>query len=87
MYLNQIKIGLIALCLMMLNACSTQQEIIKSLILCPQTTECSAYSPQIRTNGELAEAYLQTQHHLDLCIIENSSLKKCMDEFNKKEQP
>ncbi|WP_219860936.1 Rz1-like lysis system protein LysC, partial [Haemophilus influenzae] len=30
MYLNQIKIGLIALCLMMLNACSTQQEIIKS---------------------------------------------------------
>ncbi|WP_434101286.1 Rz1-like lysis system protein LysC [Haemophilus influenzae] len=56
-------------------------------MLCPQTTECSAYSPQIRTNGELTEAYLQTQHHLDLCIIENSSLKKCMEEFNKKEQP
>ena len=45
--------------------------------------ECGQISPQIRTNGELAEAYQQTQHRLNLCVIENDSLKKCIEEFNK----
>jgi hypothetical protein len=65
-----------------LAACSTTQ-VIKQPILCPTATECGQFSPPIRTNGELAEAYQQTQHRLNLCVIENDSLKKCIEEFNK----
>ncbi|WP_241008913.1 Rz1-like lysis system protein LysC [Aggregatibacter actinomycetemcomitans] len=63
-------------------ACSTTQ-IIKQPILCPTAAECGQFSPQIRTNGELAEAYQQAQHHLNLCVIENDSLKNCIKDFNR----
>ncbi|WP_077423445.1 Rz1-like lysis system protein LysC [Rodentibacter myodis] len=86
MRLNNIKRGLIALCLTACAACSTPPQIIKSPILCPQVAECGRFSPPIRTNGELAEAYQQTQHRLNLCVIENDSLKKCIEDFNQKEQ-
>nr|WP_297929470.1 Rz1-like lysis system protein LysC [uncultured Aggregatibacter sp.] len=68
---------------MMLSACSSAPKIIKQPILCPTAAECGQFAPQIRTNGELAEAYQQTQHRLNLCVIENDSLKKCIEEFNK----
>ncbi|WP_077478414.1 Rz1-like lysis system protein LysC [Rodentibacter trehalosifermentans] len=86
MYLNSIKLGLIALSLMTCAACSTAPQIIKQPILCPQTAECGQFSPQIRTNGELAEAYQQAQHQLNLCVIENHSLKQCIDSFNQQEK-
>lgn len=76
------KNGLILLSLMTLAACSTTQ-IIKQPILCPTAAECGQFAPQIRTNGELAEAYQQTQHRLNLCVIENDSLKQCIETFNK----
>ena len=76
------KNGLILLSLVTLAACSTTQ-VIKQPILCPTATECGQISPPIRTNGELAEAYQQTQHRLNLCVIENNSLKQCIDDFNK----
>ena len=76
------KNGLILLSLVTLAACSTTQ-VIKQPILCPTATECGQFSPPIRTNGDLAEAYQQTQHRLNLCVIENDSLKKCIEEFNK----
>ena len=86
MHLNNIKLGLIALFLIACVACSTAPQIIKQPILCPQAQECTAYAPQVRTNGELAEAYQQTQHKLNLCVIENNSLKTCIEEFNKESQ-
>ncbi|WP_255618270.1 MULTISPECIES: Rz1-like lysis system protein LysC [Rodentibacter] len=67
-------------------ACSTTPQIIKQPILCPQTAECGQISPQIRTNGDLAQAYQQARQKLNLCVIENDSLKNCIEEFNKKEQ-
>ena len=76
------KNGLILLSLVTLAACSTTQ-VIKQPILCPTATECGQISPPIRTNGELAEAYQQTQHRLNLCVIENDSLKQCIETFNK----
>lgn len=83
MHLKNTKTGLIPLCLMMLSACSSAPKIIKQPILCPKATECGQISPPIRTNGELAEAYQQTQHRLNLCVIENDSLKQCIETFNK----
>lgn len=82
MPLKIIKNGLILLSLMTLAACSTTQ-IIKQPILCPTAAECGQFAPPIRTNGELAEAYQQTQHRLNLCVIENDSLKQCIETFNK----
>ena len=76
------KNGLILLSLVTLAACSTTQ-VIKQPILCPTATECGQFSPPIRTNGELAEAYQQTKHRLNLCVIENDSLKQCIETFNK----
>lgn len=76
------KNGLILLSLVTLAACSTTQ-VIKQPILCPTAAECGQISPPIRTNGELAEAYQQTQHRLNLCVIENDSLKQCIETFNK----
>ena len=76
------KNGLILLSLVTLAACSTTQ-VIKQPILCPTAAECGQFAPQIRTNGELAEAYQQTQHRLNLCVIENDSLKQCIETFNK----
>ena len=40
----------------------------------------------IKTNGDLANAYLQSQQKLSVCIVENQALKKCIDEFNKQEK-
>lgn len=71
---------------MMLAACSTTQKVIKQPILCPQVAECAPFAVTIKTNGDLANAYLQSQQKLSVCIVENQALKKCIDEFNKREK-
>lgn len=86
MHLKNTKIGLILLSLMMLAACSTTPKIIKQPILCPQVAECTPFAATIKTNGDLANAYLQSQQKLRVCIVENQALKKCIDEFNKQEK-
>ncbi|WP_143538956.1 Rz1-like lysis system protein LysC [Rodentibacter ratti] len=85
MHLNNIKLGLIAAFLMTCAACSTAPQVIKQPILCPQTNECDRFAPKITTNGELAEAYQTTQHKLNLCVMENESLKTCIENYNKKD--
>ncbi|WP_080735139.1 Rz1-like lysis system protein LysC [Gallibacterium anatis] len=86
MHLTNTKIGLISLCLLMCNACSTQTVPQPRPILCPQSNECGGFSVQIRTNGELAKAYVQAQQHLALCITENQALKQCITEFNQQDK-
>ena len=71
---------------MTLAACSTTPKIIKHPILCPQVAECTPFVSTIKTNGDLANAYLQSQQKLSVCIVENQALKKCIDEFNKQEK-
>nr|DAV26765.1 MAG TPA: hypothetical protein [Caudoviricetes sp.] len=44
------------------------------------------FAATIKTNGDLANAYLQSQQKLSVCIVENQALKKCIDEFNKQEK-
>ena len=86
MHLKNTKIGLTLLSQMMLAACSTAPKIIKQPILCPQVAECTPFGTTIKTNGDLANAYLQSQQKLSVCIVENQALKKCIDEFNKQEK-
>lgn len=86
MRLNNIKLGLIALFLTACAACSTAPQVIKQPILCPQANECGRFLPHITTNGELAEAYQQTQHKLNLCVMENETMKTCIEDYNKKDK-
>lgn len=82
MHWQKTKRGLMALSLTMLAACSTKTEYLKPRILCPKADECQAYTPAIRTQGELAEAYLQTQHRLSACVLEKQALEQCIQTFN-----
>lgn len=86
MHWQKTKRGLMALSLMMLLGCSTKIEYLKPKILCPKADECQAYAPTIRTQGELAEAYLQTQHRLNACVVEKQALEHCIQTFNEKSQ-
>lgn len=74
---------------MMLVGCSTAPTVIKQPILCPMANECGQISSknEIRTNGELATAYQQSQQILELCLVEIQSLKDCIENFNQTAEP
>ncbi|WP_439257142.1 Rz1-like lysis system protein LysC [Lonepinella sp. BR2271] len=80
-----IKVGVIALCLMMLVGCSSNVEIvpIQAKILCPTTNHCQAVTlKDIKTNRDLALALDHALNQTDLCVTELQALTQCIDTFN-----
>ena len=71
---------------LLLAACAAKQPETRAarpaLLLCPAVPECATPSADIRTNGELAGAYLDTSAALDRCRIARDTLQHCIDRHN-----
>ncbi|MCG6503504.1 Rz1-like lysis system protein LysC [Kingella sp. SNUBH-2017] len=70
----------------LLAACTARQPENRAarsaLLLCPNVPECRAPEADIRTNGELADAYLATAAALEQCRIARNTLQHCIDSHN-----
>lgn len=71
---------------LLLAACTARQPENRAarptLLLCPNVPECTAPEADIRTNGELADAYLATAAALEQCRIARNTLQYCIDRHN-----
>lgn len=71
---------------LLLAACAAKQPESRTarptLLLCPAVPECAAPDTDIRTNGELARAYLDTSAALERCRIARDTLQHCIDRHN-----
>lgn len=69
---------------MILSACSMQETVpIKSLVVCPQVTECKAMTNlRITKNQDLATALNQSLDRLDICVIAYRTLNECIQNHN-----
>ncbi|WP_235961567.1 Rz1-like lysis system protein LysC [Spirabiliibacterium mucosae] len=80
-----IKAGLIAVCLLALHACSTneaQPVVLNTPLLCPQVSECKAQTPHITTNKDLVMALDNALNGLEQCEIINRTLQNCIAHYN-----
>lgn len=79
------RYALIAVVLL-LAACTARQPENRAarptMLLCPNVPECTAPEADIRTNGELARAYLDTAAALEQCRIARNTLQHCIDRHN-----
>ncbi|WP_424765414.1 Rz1-like lysis system protein LysC [Necropsobacter rosorum] len=83
MYCNNIKTGAILMCLMISAGCSTNEKIpVKQPLLCPQTDNCRQITVSIQKNRDFATALDKSLNQTDLCVLENTALKKCIADFN-----
>ncbi|MBV7387459.1 Rz1-like lysis system protein LysC [Pasteurellaceae bacterium TAE3-ERU1] len=83
--MRAIKAGLIAVCLLALHACSTNEEqsvVINAPLLCPQVSECKAQMPHIATNKDLVIALDNALNGLEQCEIINRTLQNCIANYN-----
>lgn len=84
--MNKIKLGAISLCLMILNACSTQtvyRTAPTAPILCPTTALCTAQVRfKLNTNGDFATALDRTLGQLEICAIGHHALQSCINQHN-----
>ncbi|WP_420358865.1 Rz1-like lysis system protein LysC [Rodentibacter pneumotropicus] len=81
--MQKIKFGVMAACLPMLPACSTNEPQINNLpLICPQITECRPLNVNIRTNGDLADSLNQALDRLEICAKAYTAVNKCITDFN-----
>lgn len=73
-----------SLCLMMLFACSNSaQKPVKVSLICPQTVDCqSVENIQIKTNGDLINAFDNALTRLDKCTVAYQVMVDCVNDFN-----
>ncbi|WP_409501140.1 Rz1-like lysis system protein LysC [Mannheimia glucosida] len=67
----------------MLFGCSKSvPDVAKQKLICPQTTECRAISPQVNTNGLMAQSLNEALDKLDVCVIAYQAITQCITDFN-----
>jgi hypothetical protein len=80
------KIPALIAAALLLAACAAKQPETRAarpaLLLCPAVPECATPAADIRTNGELADAYLATAAALEQCRIARNTLQHCIDSHN-----
>lgn len=72
----------------MLANCSSNQSksVPSSPILCPETIECTTpVIGTLKTNRDLANAYIKMSQSLDICILGYNALNRCISDFNRKQ--
>jgi hypothetical protein len=67
---------LLAALLMALAGCATRIEYVRELPPPELLEDCKATLSEIRTNGQLAQAYLDAKNDLALCNIDKRSLRE-----------
>ena len=67
---------LLAGLLMALTGCATRIEYVRELPPLELLEDCKATLSEIRTNGQLAQAYLDAKNDLALCNIDKRSLRE-----------
>jgi hypothetical protein len=67
---------LLAALLVALTGCATRTEYVRELPPPELLEDCKATLSEIRTNGQLAQAYLDAKHDLALCNIDKRSLRE-----------
>ncbi|MDO5058782.1 MAG: Rz1-like lysis system protein LysC [Neisseria sp.] len=81
-YRNILMIGLTVA----LAACTTPAPVITAPS-CPAVPECRIPQPEIRTNGQLAQAYLDTRHELQQCKTARDTLSQCQNPNREEQKP